>query len=154
MNKKIKMIKGFRLYLLKQIEDLTVQQLNTIPNGFNNNIIWNLGNLIYAVQNMCYARTGLPFSVSDNFFLPFMPGTRPVKIYNEQQIKELKEVFITSMDKLQSDFDENIFQNYAPSPMIASVYGFEVNNIDDAFEYLLYHEGLHGGYILSLKHLV
>jgi hypothetical protein len=38
--------------------------------------------------------------------------------------------------------------------MIPKVYGFEVNNIDEAIDYLLYHDGLHTGCIMSLKHLV
>ncbi len=65
MNKNIEKIKNLRLFLLKQIDGLTVEQLNQVPIRHNNNIIWNLGNLICAVQNLCYVRSGLPIVVED-----------------------------------------------------------------------------------------
>ncbi len=103
---------------------------------------------------MCYVRAGLPIAVDDKYFSPYMPGTKPEKFIDEQEIKSTRELFITSIDKLQSDFDKNIFENYSPSGMIPKVYGVEVNNIDEAIDYLLYHEGFHGGYMLSMKHLL
>jgi hypothetical protein len=58
------------------------------------------------------------------------------------------------MDRLQSDFDKRIFSNYAPPVIIPKVYGFEVNDVDEALDYLLYHEGWHAGCVLSLaRHL-
>jgi len=154
MNKKIEKIKSFRINLLKQIDGLTTQQLNDTPSGYSNNIIWNLAHLICVKQNMCYVRANLPIVVDDKYFSPYMPGTKPEKYVDEQKIKNIKELLITSMDKLQEDFDENMFENYSPSIMIPKVYGFEVSNIDEALDYLLHHEGFHSGYILSLKRLV
>ncbi|HYH14240.1 MAG TPA: DinB family protein, partial [Flavisolibacter sp.] len=105
MNKKIEMIKGFRFFLLKQIEHLTTKQLNEIPLGHNNNVIWNLAHMTTVVQNMCYVRAGLPVAISERYVSPFMPGTRPNGWINEQEIEHIKEVFVTSLDQLQSDLD-------------------------------------------------
>jgi hypothetical protein len=154
MNRKIEKIKNFRLFLLKQIEGMTHQQLNDIPAGYHNNIIWNLAHLICVEQNMCYVRANLPIVVDSKYFSPYMPGTKPERFIDAQETKSIKELFITSIDKLQSDVDKNIFTNYSPSVMIPKVYGFDVRDIDEAFDYLLYHEGFHTGYILSLKHLI
>lgn len=154
MNKKIDHIKNYRLFLLKQIDGLTTQQLNNIPAGFNNNMIWNLAHLNSVVQNMCYVRADLPVAIDEKYFSPYLSGTKPEQFIDEQEIKNIKELLITSLDKLQSDYEKNRFENYSPNVMIAKVYGVEVNNIDDAIDYLIYHEGLHGGYILALKHLV
>jgi len=35
-----------RKFLLKITEDLTIEQLNKIPDGFKNNIAWNLAHLL------------------------------------------------------------------------------------------------------------
>lgn len=154
MNKNIEKIKNFRRSLLQQIDGLTVHQLNTIPPGYNNNIIWNLVHLISVEQNLCYARSGLPITVDDKYFSPYMPGTKPEKPVDEQEIETIKALLITSTEQLQSDFGKRIFKNYTPSVMIPKVYGFEVSNIDEVIDYLLYHEGLHSGYVLALKHLL
>lgn len=154
MNKKIEKIKCFRHFLLKQIASLTTQQLNEIPNKYNNNIIWNLAHLICAEQSMCYVRAGLPIVVDEKYFAPYMPTTKPEAFINEREIETIKELFISSIERLSSDFDKNIFDTYSPSAMTPKVYGVEVATIDDALDFLLYHEGLHGGYIISLKHLL
>ena len=154
MNSNLNKIKNFRLYLLKQISNLTTEQLNYIPSGYNNNIIWNLAHLVSAEQNMCYVRSGLPVTVEDKYFTPYISGTKPVDFVKGEDIEAIKAMLITSVDRLQVDLDNNAFINYTPSIMIPKVYGFEVSNIEEALEYLLYHEGYHSGCILSLKRLV
>jgi hypothetical protein len=154
MEKKIEKLKNFRLYLLHHINELTTEQLNKIPGGHNNNIVWNMAHLICVQQNLCYVRSGLPILVEDKYFTPYMPGTKPGAFVNDDEIETIKKLFISTIDSLQNDLDKKIFQNYTASVMIPKVYGFQVNNMDDALEYLLYHEGFHGGCISSLKHLV
>jgi hypothetical protein len=152
MNKNLDKIKNFRLHLLKQIDSLSTEQLNYTPPGYNNNIIWNLAHLVSAEQTMCYVRAGLPVTVEDKYFSPYMSGTTPTEFVGEQDIAAIKSTLITSVNRLQGDLDNNIFVNYTPSIMIPKVYGFEVTNIQEALEYLLYHEGYHTGCIMALKH--
>jgi hypothetical protein len=83
MNTKIDKIKNFRLYLLKQVEGLTAQQFNHIPQGYSNNIVWNVGHLISAQQNMCYVRAGLPITVDDRYFSPYISGTKPSAVMDD-----------------------------------------------------------------------
>lgn len=103
---------------------------------------------------MCYIRAGLPITVNDKYFSPYIPNTKPEKFINEQEIENSKKLFSTAIDKLQSDFDKKMFENYSPSATTPKVYGVEVNKINEAIDFLLYHKGFHGGYIISLKHLL
>lgn len=154
MNSKIEKMKGFRLFMLKQIENLTSAQLNHIPPGFNNNIIWNLGHMLSAEQTMCYVRAGLPPTIDSSYLSRYLSGTKPEHPVDQPEIEYTRAALITSLHTLQSDLDRQIFDNYSPSVMIPKVYGFEVRTIDEAIDYLLYHDGYHTGCILSLKHLL
>jgi hypothetical protein len=154
MKSAIDKIKNLRLFLLHQLKDLTPTQLNRTPPGFSNNIIWNIGHLICAQQNMSYVRSHLPVIIEDKYFSPYLPGTKPENYVDEKEIEVIKELFISTIDTLQIDLDKNIFNNYSPSVMIPKVYGFEVLNIESALEYLLWHEGYHQGLISSLRKLV
>ncbi len=49
------------------------------------------------------------------------------------------------------DYDKKIFENYKASEGILMAYGVELLTIEDAIEFLLYHEGYHSGYIISLR---
>ncbi len=154
MNRKIENLKNYRQYLLGQLEGLSTEQLNAIPAGYNNNLVWNLAHLVSVAQNLCYVRAGLPIAVDDRYFSPYLPGTRPAGFIDEPEIQTIKALCITSLDRFQADYAKDAFRNYVPSAGIRQVYGVEVSNIDEAIDYLVYHEGFHGGYMLSLKRLL
>jgi hypothetical protein len=154
MDKRIDKIKKVRQFLLAQIAGLAIEQLNKIPKGYNNNIIWNLTHLIAAQQGICYLRAGQSVVVPEKFIAPFFTNTRPEKIIESEEIEEIKHLFISTIDELQTDFDREIFNNYTPSPNILKVYEIEITGIDDALEFLLYHEGYHSGYVISLIRLL
>ncbi|MDI3318312.1 DinB family protein [Pinibacter soli] len=154
MDKRVEKIKGFRTFLLQQIEELTIDQLNKIPDGFNNNIVWNIAHMICTEQIVCYVRSNLPVIVEDKYFSPYLPGTKPTSFVDVDDVAIIKQFFTGTSDQLNADLDHKSFANYSPSVAIPKTYGFEVNNIDDALEYLLYHEGLHSGYVMSLKRMV
>ena len=67
---------------------------------------------------------------------------------------EIKYHFINTIVQLQTDYERKIFSDYTTSPNILRVYGVALRNIEDAFEFLLYHDGVHSGAIMSLKNLV
>lgn len=108
MNKRIEKIKKIRQFLLNQIAGLTAEKLNTIPEGYNNNIIWNLVHLICAEQSICYVRAGQSITVNEKYFLPYTTNTRPNGFIDEEEIESIKKLFISSIDELQTDFDKNI----------------------------------------------
>ncbi|GGD75440.1 hypothetical protein GCM10011514_44200 [Emticicia aquatilis] len=154
MNTKIESIKKLRLFLLKHIEGLSVEQLNEIPQDFNNNIIWNVGHMLSAFQSLTYKRAGLPEKIQENYFKPFVPGTKPEQFFDGETIEIIKSLLVSTIDVFMIDYENKIFENYTKSEGIERTYNIEVATIDAALDFLLYHEGLHIGYILAQKHLV
>ena len=59
--------KTIREILLKILESHSLEQLNKIPQGFNNNIIWNIGHCVSSQQVLVYKLSGLPTMVSEEF---------------------------------------------------------------------------------------
>lgn len=151
MNQQIENIKKIRAFLLEGIKDLTTEQLNKVPEGFNNNIIWNLGHLIAAQQGMCYRRANLAPHISDDFWERFRSGTKPRGDLDAGEIADIKTMFVDTTDLLDTDYQGDIFGNYTPW---TTRYGVEISNIDDALKFLLFHEGLHSGAITTMKRLV
>jgi hypothetical protein len=43
----------------------TLDQLNTIPEGYSNNLIWNIAHIIVVQQMLVYKLSGLPMMISD-----------------------------------------------------------------------------------------
>lgn len=140
-----------RLNILEAIKGLTPEQLNKIPAGFNNNIAWNLGHMIAAQQGVCYRRAGLATLIDDTFFNTYKPETKPERFYDEADLARTKELFISTIDQLETDLQTNMFANYIPW---TTRYGAALSNIKEAVSFLPFHEGFHIGYILALKRML
>ena len=93
MSRAIEIIKKPRNLVLDTISNLSIDQLNTIPTGFNNNIIWNLGHMIASQQGICYKRCGLETVVSDDFFNAYKSGSKPERFITAEEYEEIKKLF-------------------------------------------------------------
>lgn len=144
-------LKSARKFLITLIEDLSIEQLNQTPQGFNNNIIWNLAHVVAVQQAVCYKRSGLQPTVQDKYYTPFLPGTKPDGFVGDTDLQTIKTLLISTLDEFESDYKKSFFTNYTS---FVTRYGVALDTIDDALYFLPFHEGLHFGTILALKKLV
>jgi hypothetical protein len=151
MNKHIDVLIKTRTSLLAGMNTLTADELNFIPDGFNNNIIWNLGHLIAAQQGICYQRAGLPMLVTEQLHAAYKPGSKPAAPAQLPEIDTIKQLLLATLDQLALDIQTGIFDNYTPW---VNRFGFEINNINDALAYLPYHDGLHADRISVFKKMI
>jgi len=151
MTKAIEIIKLPRIALLKAVEELTIEQLNEIPEGFNNNIIWNLAHLVATQQNICYKRAGLDIVIDDQFFTPYLPGTKPERFITAEEVETIKGLFFSTFDQLEADLQNGKFDNYTAW---TTRYGNTINTGEEATAFLPFHEGIHTGYIWALKRVI
>lgn len=147
----IDILQNPRKTILDTLKDYSIEQVNKIPEGFNNNIIWNLGHMIASQQGICYKRSGLEAIVSEDFFNTYKSGSKPERFISQAEYDEIKELLFTTLDKTEKDHAAGIFVNYTP---VMTRYNVELNNIDEALGFLPFHDGLHIGYIMSLRKLV
>ena len=152
MNKQFEILKKTRIFLLNYITDLSVEQLNKIPDGFRNNIVWHLGHIIAAQQGVCYRRGGLPLTViTDQFFELYKPDTVPENILNEIEINHIKYLLLGSIVEMELDYYAGKFSNIKAW---TNRYDIALNNIDETIEFLMVHDGLNIGCIMTMKKIV
>jgi len=151
MNPKIDLIRQTRYKALEIISGLSTFELNKIPEGFNNNIIWNLGHLIAAQEGIFYLRGKLELTIEQEFFNSFKNGSRPERNIEEEEIEKIKSLLFSSLDQFESDLEKNTFHNY---PAWKTSMGIEINSIEEAISFLPFHEGLHLGYIMAYKRML
>ena len=148
MNQNIDTIKKTRQHVLQLLNDVTTDQLNKVPPGFNNNIIWNVAHMIAAQQGVCYLRSGLNTRIEEAFYHRYKPNTKPEGFVDDAEIEKIKSLLFTSLDEFETDYNANVFSNYNTW---TTRYGTTLANIDEAVHFLLFHEGLHTGYVMALK---
>lgn len=148
MEKQFEIIRQTRKFLLNLISDLSIDELNEIPPGFNNNIIWNLGHMVAAQAGVCYVRGGLSLPIDEQFFLAYKPDSKPTRAVSEAEFESIKEMMFSTLDDLIADYNNRAFEGYKSW---TNRYGVEHKSIEDTITFLLFHEGLHMGYIMAQK---
>lgn len=146
--KSIDIIRKLRECSLGIINELSLEELNHIPAGFNNNIAWNLGHMVAAQQGVCYKRAGLPIVVEESYFEKYKPGTIPGAPITQEELEEIKSLLFSTLDQLEKDYADGIFTNYGT---FTTRYGVELASVEDAVDFLPFHDGFHMGYMLALR---
>ncbi|HEY9170498.1 MAG TPA: DinB family protein [Lutibacter sp.] len=136
-----------RQLLLKITEDLSMEQLNTIPQGFKNNIAWNIAHLTVTQQLLNYKLSGLNCLVSEEMIANFQKGTMPNHIISKEEFENIKEQFLHLPLRLEEDYNKGIFKNYNEYKTSLNII---LKSIEDSVIFNTYHEGIHLGVILQL----
>lgn len=140
-----------RKVLLSFLENNSVEKLNTIPDGFSNNLIWNIGHCIVVQQLLVYKLSGLPLMVSDEMVEKFRKGTKPEETVTQEEINEMKTLLFSTLEQTKLDFSNDIFKTYSE---FTSMTGFTMKNAKAAMEFNNYHEGLHLGIMFQIKKFI
>ena len=143
--------KTSRNVLFKFLQNYSLKQLNTIPEGFSNNLIWNIGHIIVVQQMLVYKLANLPMMVSDEMVEKFKKGTKPEHNVTQEEVDELKVFLFSTLEKTRQDYSENLFQTYNE---FTSMSGFTIKSVTDAIAFNNYHEALHTGIMMQIRKFI
>lgn len=139
-----------RSNMLNLVNDLTIEELTKIPEGFKNNILWNFGHVIITQQLLIYKNSGLTCNVSDYLIQSFGKGSKPID-YNKSILDELKLLLTDLVDQTVFDFKDGAFKDYI---VYQTSYNATLKTVEEAIRFNNIHESLHLGYMMSLKHAI
>lgn len=148
MSSVFKVQKTIREILLKVLEGHSLEQLNKIPEGFKNNLIWNVAHCISSQQVLVYKLSGLPTLVSDEFIDKYKKGTKPEGDVSQAEADEIKALLIKTFEQTEEDYANNVFTHYTA---YTTSMGFDLTNVQDALDFVNYHEGIHTGIIMGIR---
>ena len=148
MQQQIDILKTTRANILKAIDGISLEQLNVIPDGYNNNLIWNAAHVAVTQQLLCYAMSGLEVKLPKEIITAYRKGAKPERAVTQAEVDQIKAWLTDSIDWLATDLAAGIFQNYKE---YQTSYGYKLTSIADAVSFNNVHEGMHLGYIIALK---
>ena len=143
--------KTIRQVLLNILDNYSLEQLNKIPEGFNNNIIWNAAHCVAVQQALVYKLSGLPAMVSKEFILKYSKGAKPEGDVSQEEFDEIKTLLSTTLHQAQEDYSNGIFVNFHE---YTTSLGNTLKDINGALTFNNYHEGIHTGVIMSIRKFV
>lgn len=137
-----------RNILLKFLENNSLEQLNTIPEGFSNNLIWNIGHIVVVQQMLVYKLSGLPMMISEAMVEKYKKGTKPETEVTQPEVDEIKHLLFATLEQSKTDFANGIFKGYSE---FTTMSGFTIRDAKEAMEFNNYHEALHTGIMMQIR---
>lgn len=140
-----------RRNMLLATATLSLDQLNSVPSGFNNSIAWNMGHVLATQQVLLYGLSGLQARVESHWIDRFRKGTRPDQPVTARELDQLIDLLEQSVAWAKEDFDRGIFTEFRP---YTTSFGAHLTNIGEAIAFNNVHEGLHLGYVMAMKRAI
>ena len=137
-----------RKMILQYLENYSVEQLNTVPAGFSNNLIWNIAHIVVTQQLLVYKLSGLPMLISDDLVEKYRKGATVNGLATAEEIEALKSLLVDTIDQTEKDYNSGVFKNYAEYPTSS---GYVLKSVENAIKFNNFHEGIHLGVLMSIK---
>ena len=148
MEKSLEILLQHRKVLYHYLKETSPEVLNAIPNGFRNNIFWNIAHSVVTQQLLVYGLSDAPPLVSESLISRYRKGTAPNGAVPQTEIEEVKGLLFSTVEKTAEDYQLGAFRRFRQYTTLTRVV---LNGVDDAILFNNFHEGLHLGYIMALR---
>jgi hypothetical protein len=152
MEATFKIWKTSRENVLKYLEFYSLDQLNKIPEGMRNNLIWNAGHIIVTQQSLVYRSSGLPTVITNEMIDTYKEGSVPTRNASLEEVNEIKSLLISTINQTILDYENGVFKDY--TPFVSKTGKFSIQNLNDAIAFNNYHEGIHLGFMMKIKRYI
>lgn len=153
MKETFKFILDARKAFIQLLDGLSVEEINQIPEGFNNNIIWNFGHIVVSTQTLCYVRTGITADTSAiNYLDAYKKGSKPSYSVTAEEVADLKALAISTIEKIEEDYKKGRFQHIQPYD--TATYGATLHSFADVLITTVGHDNLHLGYAIAQRRAI
>ena len=144
-------LKQSRANFVKIGDSLSQEQLLAIPQGCNNNILWNLAHLPVTTCLLTRGLASLDLGIDAEFVAQNRKGASPADWSEAPAWSTVRQLLTDSVDWVADDFANNRHENFQVYP---TSFGFELASAEDALQFNNVHEGIHLGIVMAYRHLV
>ncbi|MCM3129671.1 MULTISPECIES: DinB family protein [unclassified Paenibacillus] len=135
----------YRTELLELVKDISEEEAEIVPQGFNNNIRWNLGHVIIDQYLWLRVLTKEDPPVSMAFNEWFGYGTSPSQFTDDTpSLSELVTLLNEQPRFIQETYKDRMEEEFAPTEM-------GMHTIEQVLIRTIFHEGLHVGAVTAIK---
>lgn len=151
MENSLVILRHNRAIFSRFLKHFSLAQLNTIPDGYNNSIFWNIAHCLVTLQRLVYGLSGLPLGIDAKWIASYNKGTKPTRDVTKEEVEELLRLFESTFIQLTKDVEDGVFKDFQPYTTSTKM---ELKSVEDALRFSLFHEGIHVGSVLALAKLV
>lgn len=151
MNYHFEVHKQVRKNLVSLLDSTSLEDLLLIPDGFNNNMLWNIGHALATQQLLHYYLSGNSLRIDQRWIDTFRKGTLPILEADETEIEDLRYLLHETSKVLMVDYDGGFFTDYET---YNTSFGLRLKTIQDAIIFNNLHEAQHLGYAMAQRRAI
>ncbi len=130
------------------LDNLSLTELNTVPNNFNNSIFWNIAHTVVTQNLLVYGLSNLPGNVDKHLIELYKKGTKHTIDATQADVDAIKLLLTSTITKSEADYKAGVFKTFTEYTVSTKS---TLKNVEDAIHFNNFHEGIHLGYVLALK---
>lgn len=133
---------------LRLVKDVSENKSREIPEGFSNNILWNLGHIYSSLESFAFGYIGESMDLPEEFKGLFGMGSKPSEWSgNIPEITKLIEMLEAQPQRVQERLADKLDQEVK---LPFTIPGAELKTVRDLLTFSFYHEA---GHTQTIKHL-
>lgn len=148
----LNVINSIRQKAISLAKELSADQLNKIPAGFNNNIAWNLGHLIVSGYSLLFRTSGVQKDYTIPFIEKYGKGSAPITPTTPGELAELENLSNQFIPIISEGIKAGIFKNI--QPFTTQTFGAPVNTIIELVTTIALHDVLHFEVMRNYKRIL
>ncbi|GIP39835.1 hypothetical protein J31TS4_31150 [Paenibacillus sp. J31TS4] len=132
---------------LEAAASVTEEEADRIPNGFNNNIRWQLGHILTTQERMAFRFIGEPLGLPEELTGLFVNGTKPADWTSAPPD-------LATLRRLLEEQPERIrerLQGRLQTPLTLPFKDFTA--LEEALVFSIGHEAMHAGFLKALHRI-
>jgi hypothetical protein len=136
-----------RSFMLPKFIDLPPEEWLRIPQGYSNNILWNIGHLSTLADRVIFGLSELPTFFSRKEMKGLMKDTSPSDWKESPDLAKIKEYFLSYYTRIETATHQQAFQKFLAFPLGDHLY---IDSALEAVRFALCHEACHLGIISGI----
>jgi hypothetical protein len=145
----LKQLKAFRHNTLSVVEGLTEEEADFVPEGFNNNIRWNLGHIYLDQYDWLYHKTREDNPAPKHYRELFGYGSKPENWQKTPPtLEELRNRLMEQVQFIEQQFGYRLDQE------LDELTDLDMSTFAEVLPRTFYHEGLHIGAIIAIRNTI
>lgn len=129
------------------LDTLSLEELNKVPDGFSNNIFWNIKHCVVVQQLLVYGLSNLPLHISAEDVAGYKKGSKPEGTVNQAEVDLCKKQLFELLKQTEIDLANNAFKTYTEYTVTTKT---TLTSAKEALKFNNFHEGIHLGYVMAL----
>lgn len=144
-----------RRQTLKLLDGVTEELADRIPEGFRNNLRWNLGHIYVVCERLAFKQLNIPLHLPNGFTEQFEIGTSPSTgpvAFPVPSLSELETLLKEQQERIRTALAHRLQEKIVPPYTTTS--GMVLETPEQFLSFNLYHEGMHISVIKLYKVLL